>query len=565
VSGDGKPDLVIVNYCADSSCHSSSVGVLFGNGDGTFQAPQSYVLGGTGAHMAVVGDVNGDGKADLVIASQCQSQTDCSNGGVDVLLGNGDGTFQAAQSHASGDIQATSATLGDVNGDGRPDVVVANAFTTGVLLGYGDGTFQAASVYSSGGTSVALGDFNNDGKPDAALSYQASAIVLLNIFAGRQSSTTALTSSVNPSGFNQTVTFTANVTPANGPGTPTGTVTFYDGNNALGSGALASGTAALSTSALGLGPHSITAVYAGDPNFSGSTAAPLNQIVNQTTTTTSLLSAPNPSVVNQSVLFTATVTGQFGGAPTGTVSFIQNGKTLGTGTLSGGQATLNYAFGRTGTISVTAAYSGDLNFLSSTSAPLQQVVKKAPSTTTVASSQNPSSFNQLVTFTATVSSSFGNPLNGEVVTFLDGTSTLGTGTLSGGVATLTTSGLATGAHQIRAKYAGDADFMGSTSAALQQRVNKAASTTALVSSQNPSSFGQSVTFTATLSGQYGGTPTGTVTFKDGTTVLGMVSLSGGSAAYSTSTLSKGKHNIVAAYGGDSNFKPSSRSLVQKVQ
>ena len=131
--------------------------------------------------------------------------------------------------------------------------------------------------------------------------------------------------------------------------------------------------------------------------------------MNHAATTTTLNASPNPSNVGQSVLLTATVAGQFGGTPTGTVSFKGGANFLGTSTIINGQATLNFAFKISGVRSVIATYSGDPNFLTSTSAPVQQTVNKVLTTTVVTSGQNPSSFSQLVTFTAVVSSASGNP------------------------------------------------------------------------------------------------------------------------------------------------------------
>src|SRR5208337_5591191 len=99
-------------------------------------------------------------------------------------------------------------------------------------------------------------------------------------------------------------------------------------------------------------------------------------------------------------------------------------------------------------------------------------------------------------------------------------------------------------------------FAASTSATLKQVVNQATTTTTLASSQNPSTSGQSVTFTATVKPQFTGTPAGDVTFKDGTTTLGTVTLSAGVAKYTTSTLAKGTHSISATYAGDADFKTS---------
>ena len=159
-NGDGKPDLAIGHNSGDT------VSVLLGNGDGTFQAAVSYPAGS--GYSVAVGDFNGDGKLDLVTANIGGSFA----GTVSVLLGNGDGSFQNAVNYPAGSVPYTVA-VGDFNGDGKPDLAVANnvdAGTVSVLLGNGDGTFQAATSYSVGAYtdpgSVAVGDFNGDGKPD---------------------------------------------------------------------------------------------------------------------------------------------------------------------------------------------------------------------------------------------------------------------------------------------------------------------------------------------------------------------------------------------------------------
>jgi hypothetical protein len=179
----------------------------------------------------------------------------------------------------------------------------------------------------------------------------------------------------------------------------------------------------------------------------------------------------------------------------------------------------------------------------------------AASTTSLNSSLNPSAFGQPVTFTATVTGS--SPTG--TVTFKDGANTLGTGTLNGsGVATFTTSSLTLGSHSITASYAGDSNNSASTSSPLTQVVNAASTTTTLGSSLNPSSFGQAVTFTATVTGS---SPTGTVTFYDGGTQIGTGTLSGGIATFTISSLALGKHTITASYGGDSNNSASTSSAL----
>jgi hypothetical protein len=187
-----------------------------------------------------------------------------------------------------------------------------------------------------------------------------------------------------------------------------------------------------------------------------------------------------------------------------------------------------------------------------------------PTTTTLSSSSNPSIYGQAVTFTAAVTSVVGAPPDGETVTFMKGTTTLGTVTLSGGSASFTTSTLPVGTNSIKAVYGGDSNFAGSKSNTVSQVVNKATTTTALASSLNPSNFGQSVTFTATVTPQFSGAVKGSVTFYDGTTVLKTVALSGGVAKFTTSTLASGAHSITATYNGNANFIGSSASLTQTV-
>jgi Bacterial Ig-like domain (group 3)/Beta-propeller repeat len=188
----------------------------------------------------------------------------------------------------------------------------------------------------------------------------------------------------------------------------------------------------------------------------------------------------------------------------------------------------------------------------------------AATTTTLSSSPNPSTYGQAVTFTAVVTSALGPPPNGETVSFVESKNVLGTATLSGGSASFTTSTRPAGTHPIKAVYGGDASFIGSTSKVLNQVVNKASTTTTLASSRNPSNFGQSVTFTASVTPQFSGTVKGTVTFYDGATALKTMALSGGVAKFTTSTLTSGAHSIMATYNGSASFDGSSASLTQTV-
>jgi len=417
--------------------------------------------------------------------------------------------------------------------------------------------------------------------------------------------TTAVVSSANPSVFGQPVTFTATVSPVPpASGSPTGSVNFLDGVTTIATNVPLNGSAiaTFTTSALSVGTHSITAVYNSDANFNGSTSPAVSQVVNKDNTSTTVASSANPAQFGQTVTFTATVTANppGSGTPTGTVTFTDGATTLGTGTLNGGgQATFSTNTLSVATHSIVATYGGDGNFNGSASSTLSQVVNKAQTNTALTSSVNPSVFGQAVTFTATVTSAappiappasrpvsrtrtvqtrvvtrtsgvtpegIGTPTG--TVTFMDGATAIGTANLNGSaVATFTTGALATGTHSITAVYNGDGNFLTSTSNTVSQVVNKANTTTTLASSANPSVFGQTVNFTATVAAVVpgAGVPTGVVTFMDGVTTLGTANLNGsGVAVFSTSALAVGSHSITASYGGDTNFNTSASAPLTQV-
>jgi len=273
VNGDGKLDMLMAH---------GGLYVLLGNGDGTFQSAAVYPSGGAGPNSLRVTDVNGDGNSDLVVSNWVSSN-------VGVLLGNGDGTFQPAQTYDSGGREAMTLVVEDFNGDGKPDLAVANIYgktdfksVVGVLLGNGDGTFQAAQTFSIGGFGAALiavGNLTGSNMPDLLVSrcriirhcVEGLLVVLPNTTKGFITNTT-LSSSLNPSHYGQAVTFTVTVSSA-GPA-PTGKVKFFDGTTGVGTVALSGGIATLTKSKLALGTHSITAQYLGDA-FTAKSASPV--------------------------------------------------------------------------------------------------------------------------------------------------------------------------------------------------------------------------------------------------------------------------------------------------
>jgi sugar lactone lactonase YvrE len=372
-----------------------------------------------------------------------------------------------------------------------------------------------------------------------------------------------VSSSPNPSNFGQSVTFTMNVTTGVGTGNLTGTVSITDSYKgvlttlATGLSLNTSGVAAFATSTLAVGQHSIVATYGGDTNHAANSTASggLIQVVNEGTAT-ALASSVNPSLSGQNVTFTATVTVVGGGGvtPDGTVTFMDGPAALATATLAGGVAVYTTAALAVGTHPITAVYGGDApnGILTSTSAVLNQDVQAA-TTVTVTSSLNPSNYGLAVTFTATVSSSATVGATGTVV-FLDGGMPIATVALAGlpAVATFAAPTLAVGTHSITVTYAGDTNNSAGTSTpVLNQVVNQAQTATTVTAAPNPAFAGEPVTLTATVKLTAGSaTPTGTIAFTSGTTVLGSAPLSAAGTAAISPVLAAGMYQLVATYSGD---------------
>jgi FG-GAP-like repeat len=194
VNGDGKPDLVVANATDRNQVGDGVVGVLLGNGDGTFQPVVRYDSGGFGASGAAMADVNGDGKLDVVVVN-CGGPVSCAPpvATVGVLLGNGNGTFQAVKTYGTGGWGSFAYPLAvaDVNDDGKLDILVGNQCpqnngncvgdgTVGILLGNGDGTFQTSVTYDTGSViSIAVADLNGDGKLDLAVANNGTTVLLV--------------------------------------------------------------------------------------------------------------------------------------------------------------------------------------------------------------------------------------------------------------------------------------------------------------------------------------------------------------------------------------------------
>lgn len=399
-----------------------------------------------------------------------------------------------------------------------------------VNLTMGSASFTVTAVYS--------GDANYPGSSTSMVQALPIQCTPPQVLSGGgcilpTSTTTTLSSSLNPSTFGQVVTFTATVSPA-----ASGSVVFRDGATMLSNVTLNNGVATYSTSGLGSEPHSITAGFVSlSSSYSNSTSPALTQTVNGSQTSTALSSSLNPATFGQSVTLTAAVTPSLA---TGVVTFSDGVSILGTGTVSGGFASFSTSSLGVGTHSLTAAYGGSGSHSPSTSNVVTQTVKSLTSTV-LSSSSYLSIPSQSITLTATVTPSTAT----GVVNFLDGGSPIGTGALSGGVASFSTSALSVGNHSLTAVYGGDSGSAASTSAAVTQTVFTLA---LIITSPNSSVYSDAVTLRATVTPS---SVSGIVTFADGAVTLGSVALVGGVASLSTSALDAGSHLLTAYYGAGS--------------
>jgi hypothetical protein len=333
-------------------------------------------------------------------------------------------------------------------------------------------------------------------------------------------------------------------------GNPTGTVQFFSGTTAIGTGTLAPNDSANVASTASLNTDNITgtsfsATYPGDANFQGSSSP------TPSATSVSLASAPNPSSTGQSVTLTATVSSvSTAPPPTGKVDFLDGTTLLGSAPVSGGVATLTTAFTAAGSHSLTAKYSGDANNLPSSSAIDTQVVNasSSPTDTLKLSVSNTTAVygQRIVLFTQVTGNVSAAPTG--TVTFLDGSTVIGSAPLSQSSAYVVVT-LAVGKHQISATWAGDSNWPPAQSAVIALTVNRAVTVTVLTN------FGTAWTAVVTARLPGAGTPTGSVQFVDTVTqaVLATVALSGGVA---TAALDSVTDPVQAVYSGDTNFEPS---------
>ena len=516
-NADGNLDLAI-------ACHDSNViDVFFGDGFGTFHQPGMSYPTDTAIAVAV-GDFNNDGLPDIASAS-------IGDNSAGVLINQGDGTFIQGQTYPAG-AQPTGIAVGDFNSDGNLDIAVSASGSNqvAVLLGNGDGTFQQPTQFEDVGNNpqaIAVGDFNSDGCLDLAVANfnDNTVSVLLGHKTNGNCDGTFLPQTTYPTGTSPQGIAVADF---NGDGCPDLAVTNSSpigGGDTVGVllGHISNGTCDGTfqpqvTYPVGLNPIDIAvADFFND-------------------------GVPDIAVTNVNA---NTVSVLFGG------------------TVTAGQ--LNNVFvGPPGQQQINATYTPNTNFYAGSQGSTVVAGQLIPTTTMVSSSANPSSYLQPVTFTATVTGMQGGGPTGTVEFLADGVDIPGCAAVqlmvmqNDSIATCMLATLQPGGHKIDANYSGDANFAPSSGELNPQVVNPAATTTTLTANPpSPSMLGQAVTFTATVTGAFGGSPAGTVEFlADGVDIPGCAAVqlvamqNGSSAPCTTAALALGQHSVTGKYSGD---------------
>jgi hypothetical protein len=387
-NNDGKQDIVLANA-------NGTVSIAISNGDGTFQSPVALTLPTLGCSVsyAAAADVNGDGNVDLVIPYGGDASCGGSGGAVSgyfVALGNGNGTFKTATFTAYG-TQLYSATIADMNGDGKLDLLLDDApflggtFAVDLLPGNGDGTFGAGAAVKSNFliSQVSVADINQDGKPDLVLfsegeqsdqdAYQTAGIILLpnngdgTFGAGTQLATgnyflNGAVVDVNGDGIPDIEA------PLYQPAGPPNTYYGFSTLLGLGDGAFSAPVNSLQY-LLGELPLAGNFTAGTSPSFVVLTPAGTALYLAQGGSSISLTASASSVVQGQSVSFTATVAASIAGrpSPTGSVSFYDGTALLGSVAVSGGTAVFTTSGLAVGSHNITAVYGGDENFNVATS------------------------------------------------------------------------------------------------------------------------------------------------------------------------------------------------------
>jgi acetyl esterase/lipase len=428
---------------------------------------------------------------------------------------------------------------------GQSFTIIANDGTDPV-----SGTFAGlpeGATFTAGSTTFRITYAGGDGND-----------VVLN--ASGIATNTTLAQNRETTNLHQPVTFTATVSASSG--VPSGSVTFFDGEQAIGSATLQNGVANFTTTSLSAGAHSITASFPGGNGFDASSSAPVTHTVIKHNPHVTVTSSPSLVAYGDSTTFNVTVSAEAAvtDVPSGSVALSVDGASAGTAALSAtGTAEIIVPILAAGTHAIGVSYAGDAAFNAATAAMTQNVAKAATSISLV-SPVNPSQAGAAVALNVRVIAPAHPTLSIDgVVRITISASTVAQAQLVNGAATLHIDSLAAGDHQLQAVYAGSDNFDSSSSATLTQHVTAnelPATTTTLTQNRDSSNLHQPVTFTATVSSP-NGVPTGTVTFFADEVTIESSPLQNGTASVTTKTLTPGAHNITATFAGSDAFAASS--------
>jgi hypothetical protein len=529
-NGDGIADLAVANR------NDGTVTILLGNGDGTFQAG-STVKNVPSAQAIAVGDFNGDGKLDLAV-------TNSGYNSVTILLGNGDGTFTPAASVLSAGVLPAGIAVGDLNGDGLPDLAVSNYAnnTISIFLSNGDGTFTTAPAITLQGApqSIAVADFNGDGKADLAVAVARPNNESIAILLGNGDGTFTVSSESHAVGEYPSSIVAADF---NGDGKTDLAVTIAEEKSVavfLGNG---DGTfhAAGSSPSTGNYPLSlVTADFNGDgqPDLAvaNSGDSTITILLGQGDGTFTAASVSLPSSVSPVSIAAADFNGD-GYADLGTANELGNTASVFVAQWQQtAAATLNHADPvGAGNHLVEASYPGDSSFSGSTSATVTLAGVTAPAVTVTPSSSSISTA-QALNVTITVN---GSPTPTGTVVLTGGGYTSATTALANGSATLAISAgsLAIGSDTLTVTYTPDtassANYSGATGSAPIAVTSpaKATPTVSVTPSSSSISTAQALTVAVAVSGGTSSpAPTGAVILTGGGYTSATTALSGGSAS-----------------------------------